>query len=709
MLSLMLSLALAAEPTVEVGEIVVAENATETVQQARLFLSSGRFAEAADLYESLARAGGGVAAHTGEAIALYELGELGSAKKAISAGLALAPTDSAALNVQGLILVDSGSLGEGITTLEQAKLRAQQAGNRASEARAAVNLALARVDQGDAAAATTESEAAIVLATGVGDPELLQAATASRSAIAALNGGDRGVGVLLGTGKTGAARQQAEAAVSAGTTKRQKLAASLDLAAVERAEGRLDEAAKRLGEASTQAREAGLIREQALAMLDLGLVQGLSGRTGPAVDTLKAAAKLAKAAGYRVVEVDARCELGFALVRAGDLVSAESEQRSAGTLLASMDYSLGNARQAELGGLLAARKGDVATAKSALGKASSYYEGKGRFLDAARAATELTGALQQNGSSDAEAAAKAAESHFKQAGDALGPAHVSLARALAEARAKRLDPALLGFARAAEQAEKVGGGRGSTLARVARENAAATLVMLGHDGDLAALASKAGLGDLVKRHGELTKASAAYEEGLVAYNNGRFAEAKAGFTTSRTAFESLGEKEYALRARRSASWASYNGLVAKSAAEAAPSWRALVEETAKVEDAELYARAYGAAVAADHELGQKDLDARATECIRIATKAAVGDVAARCHGVLAEREGVLADRAAHAREAFRLDAHGSAGAYALYAVAVDAYNAGDNKLATELATMAKPRAGQLTPAIEEVLVAAAGG
>ena len=709
MLLLMISFAFAQDVTVEVGEVTVAADAVDTVAEARAALASGKFAAAADLYGALALAGGGVNARIGEAVALYELGDLRAAKRAVESGLLLSPAEPAALNVLGLIQVDSGSLVDGIATLEMARTKAHDAGRTASETRTLVNLALARVDQGDAASAAESAGSAAGLAAELGDAELVRAASGAKSAVAGLSGGDKGVGVLLGTGQVGPARKSAESALAAASTLRQKLGATLDLAAVDRAEGRLDEAAKKLTEAAGQAREASLVREQALALVHLGLVQGLAGRSGPASDTLRSAAKLAKGAGYRVVEVDARCELGFNLVRAGAIVEAEAEQRTAGTLLAGMEYPLGNARQAELGGLIAGRRGDVATATSALGRAIEFYRGKGRYLDAARAATELAGAVHAGNPAVASGPAAQAEGLFAKAGDALGPAHVTLARALADGRAKRLEEALRGFARAAEQAETVGGRRGTALARVAREDAAATLVMLGHDADLADLASKAGLGDLVRRQTELVAASALYDSALVAYNAGRFDAAQSEFVASRARFEVLGEVEYALRARRSAAWASYNGLVAKPPVLAAPGWKALVEETAKVEDAELYARAYGAAVAVDHQLGGKDLSARANECVRVAGKANVGDVAARCHGVLAELDGDLAARAEHAREAFRLDVYGSSGVYALYSVAVDAYNAGDASLATELATLARPRAGSLAPVIDEVLVAARGG
>jgi hypothetical protein len=343
-----------------------------------------------------------------------------------------------------------------------------------------------------------------------------------------------------------------------------------------------------------------------------------------------------------------------------------------------------------------------------LSQAAAYYSKKGRNLDAARAATALAAATEQVDPENADAAAADAEKYFAAAGDALGPASVKLARALADARSKRLETALQRFADAAEAAEKVGGGRATALARAARDDAAATLVMLGHDADLAKLSAEKGLGDLVKRQQDLAAASSAYDGGLIAYNAGSFADAEKAFTDSRTRFEALGESEYAMRARRSAAWAAYNGLVGMAAEKAAPRWQTLVVETGHVEDPELYARAYGASVILDHQGGKKDVAARLEECVRVATKAGVDDVAARCHGAIAERDGDLGVRADHARDAFRLDPRGSAGIYALYCVAVDAHNAGEERLALDLARLARPNAGKLGSAVDEVIAAAGG-
>ncbi len=704
----LVTLALALEAAVEVGPVEVAESARPTVEEAVAALQARRFSDAASLYGALAEAGGGAAARTAQAVALYELGDIRAATVAAREAVRLSPGDPAALNVLGLVLVDGGRVPEGVKVLDDAKSRARASSRPASEARAGLNLAIAAVDLGDAARARREVDAAETLAREAGDAALVALAAGTRQAIDALTGRDVGVSGLLGQGDARDARKEGDAALARATTGRDKIAATLDLAAVDRADGRLDEAARKLAGVARDAREAGLVREHAAALVHLGLVQGLAGRLGPAADSHRAAAKMARDAGYRGVEVDARCELGLALAADGLVAEAAVEQHAAGALLAAMDYPLGNARQAELGGVIAARQGDLATARAALTRAASFYSGHGRHLDAARAATELAAAVEGLDASGVAEPARLAEGHFAAAGDRLGPAHVRLARALAAARARRLEDALRGFAEAATLAEAVGGDRATTLARVSRQNAAAALVMLGHDADLAALASKQGLGDLVRRQQAMLAASKEYDTGLMLYQLEGYHGAAEAFDRARDGFVAIGEDEYALRSRRSAGWARYNMRVLQGKGVPPGAWKALVEEVTKVDDAELYARAYGAAVVADHETGVADTGARLKECVRLGTGAGLPSVAARCHGALAEGSGELSTRAAHARDAFRLDPDGQAGVYALYAVAVDAYNADDTALALQLATLARTRPGKLQAPLDDVIAACKG-
>lgn len=685
---------------VEVGEIQLGTSADEAVVAAGEALAARRFEDAAAAYGALADAGGGVPARVAQAVALYEAGLLRPARGAAEQALAKDPKNIAALNVLGLAMVDSGVVEGGIAKLEEAR----RVASGAWKARVLVNLGLAHYDRGDAGKAVALFEEARPLAAG--DPALEAAVADGIASVAALSGKDAGVGSALGKGDVRGARARAEKALAAAPSRRERVLAELQLAAVERAEGRLEASRARLERVVKEAREAGMVREVAVGLGNLGLVHSLSGRFPLAADALRAGVNEAHAGGYRVVEVDLRCEVGIVLVHLDQVAEAEAEQRAAGALLASMDYPQGVSRQAELGGLIAAAKGDTGTAEQALSRAVTWHEGLGRWLDAARVATSLSAAWQPKDPAKAQTWATRAEADFAKAGDPLGPAHVAMARALAQSRAKDLEGALGGFGRAAELAGKVGGERAQTVARVARENAAQTLVMLGSSEEVARLAAEKGLGDLVGRQAALKKAFTAYDAGLAAYQAQGWEEARARFQEARQAFDALDEAAYALRARRAAAWAVYNHTVTLPVAKAAPTWTQLVEEAGKVEDPELFLRTYAAAALAAHTTGQGDPVPRLVECTKMAERQGLRDVGARCHGALAERDGDLAERAGHARAAHALLPADRASVYALYVVAVDAYNAGRNDLAVELATLARPNAGTLAGALDDVLAAA---
>ncbi|MFZ5478508.1 MAG: hypothetical protein ACOZNI_17190 [Myxococcota bacterium] len=680
---------------VETGEVEISAAPAEAVDAAKAALDARRFDEAAAAYGALAEAGGGVPARVAQAVALYEAGEMQAARKAAEQALAKEPANVPAMNVLGLAMVDGGDVAGGLAKLEEAAKKA----TGEWKARVLVNVGLARYDRGDAAGAKAALDEARGLATG----SLAQSVIDAQTTVAGLSGNDAGVGKSLGRGDLVGAKAAAKQLEDAARTRRDRIAAAITTAAVERAEGRLDAAAKRLEQATKEAREAGLVREAAVALGNLGLVQSLGGRLPLAADTLRAGVKLASEGGYKVVEVDLRCELGIVLVHLGELDAAEAEQRAAGALLAGMTYAQGVARQAELGGDVAAARGDLPTAEKALSAAVSHHEKLGRPMDAARAATSLAAAFEPTDPAKARVWGGRAEGLFAKAGEALGPAHVAMALALADARAGKNDLALQGFARAAELAGKVGGERAQTVARIARDNAAALLAAAGTE-----VPEGSDLGPLVERQKKLDAAMAAFDAGLVAYNQRKWDEARGRFQEARAGFEKVSEPEYALRARRAAAWAVYNQTAALPAAKAYPTWQQLVEETAKLDEPELFTRTYAASALAAHQLGQGDPGARLVECAKNGERLGLRDVAARCHGAIAEREGDLDERAKHARAAHALAPADAAAVYACYAVAVDAYNAGRNELAVEMATLAKPNAGQLKGAVDEVLKAAGG-
>lgn len=692
----------AGSAVVEVGEVEFSASAQDAVAEAYRVFDSGDFETAARLFESLADAGGGVPARVAQAIALYEAGDLRRAQKAAEQALSIDPKHLACGNILGLILVDSGAVLPGIEKLEATRALAVAAGNKAVEARALANIGLGWLDQGDVDKAKAALTQAQQMAVALNDAALQDAVADSMQALAGLSGQDQGVGQLLGKGDLKGAQATAEKALSTAKTRRDRVFASIQLAAVERAQGRLSAAITRLDEAVRVARAAGMTRELAMALGQLGVAHLLAGRQPLAADALLSGAGEAQRGGYRVLEVDLRCELGITYMQMGKVAEAEAQQRAVGALLGAMTYPQGVARQAELGGLIAAAKGDLPTATTALSRAVSHHEALGRPLDAARAATELSAALQATDPAAAQTWADRATGLFGKAGEPLGPAHIALARALADARANNLDSALTGFAQAAELAGKVGGERAAALAQIAREDAAQALVAMGSNTDMARTAANQGLTALVDRQVKLKDGFDTYDAGLAAYQAGDFVAARTKFNAARQTFEALGETAYLSRARRAAAWSLYNQAVALPDAQAAPLWTQLVDETAKLDDPELFARTYAASTLTAHALGQTDLGARYEECIRLSRTAGLPDVEARCHGAIAEEEGDIDNRATHAKQAATLAAGEPFATYALYSVAVDACNAERNALALDLVKLAMPHAGTLKSALEEV-------
>ena len=691
---------------VEVGELEISSAASDAVVEAQAALGKGDFERAASLYHAIAQANGGAGAALAEGVARYEAGDLRGAKGAVEAALALAPRDAASKNLLGLILVDGGSVELGIKTLTEAASLAKD--DPQARARVALNLALAALDQGRLAAAQAGFESARSAAAELGDGRLAGAASQGLMAAAGLAGSDAGVGALLGKGDIRGALAEAHKQAATATTRRQRISAELDLAAVERAQGGLDASVMRLRTAIDAAREAGMMREVSVGLGNLGLAYTLLGDHPLAADSLRAAVNEATKGGYRVVEVDLRCELGFVLVNMADAGAATEQQRAAGGLLAKMDYPAGVARQAELGGAIASEQGDIATASQALGQAAAWYVAHERPLDAARVATQLAAAWQRSDPTKAESFARKAEGYFASAHDPLGPAHVALARALADARAGRLPEALAGFAKAASLGEGAKTNGGAALARVARQDAASTLVSLGAGKDIAALAAQAGLVELVERATAMQAAFAQYEAGLKLYEARSWETARARFVEAQSAFARLSESAYAVRAHRAAVWSQYNATIALPVAQAVAIWSKLLPEAGQVEDPELYTRAYGAAAVAVHQSGTGDPVDRLNECVRRAASMGLADVEARCHGALAERAGDLDARAVQARAANKLVPTDAATVYALYSVAVDAYNADRADLAHELAALARPHAGALAAQLDIILSGTGG-
>ena len=93
-------------------------------------------------------------------------------------------------------------------------------------------------------------------------------------------------------------------------------------------------------------------------------------------------------------------------------------------------------------------------------------------------------------------------------------------------------------------------------------------------------------------------------------------------------------------------------------------------------------------------------------CSDDAVAVGLDELAAKCFSGAAELGPDLLPRAAAARRAHALDPGAVPSVYAMYSVAVDAYNAGQYGLAEDLAVEVGPVAGDLSDAVTAVLEAA---
>ena len=167
-----------AAEVVESGEMEIGASAAEAVEEAAAALKEGRFDAAASMYAALAAAGGGAEARYWEGLARYEAGDLRGARRAMEEVLKAKPESLSAMNLYGLILVDGGAVEEGIRWLTKVRDQAMAKNDAISQAKAMVNLGLAELDRGNAAAAASLLQHAKEIAGRAGSQPLLDAANA---------------------------------------------------------------------------------------------------------------------------------------------------------------------------------------------------------------------------------------------------------------------------------------------------------------------------------------------------------------------------------------------------------------------------------------------------------------------------------------------------------------------------------------------------
>lgn len=685
------------------SEITFETEAAPAVRDALAALSRGAFANAGSQFRALADAGGGARLRYLEAMAWYEAGELALAAEALVLAAPDLPNDPNLLSLRGLVLADQGRGTDALLMLDRARAATT---DPPTLARIALNQTLVHLDRGalDAAEATL----AVARNKASGNADLLAQVEASAAHLAALRGQGPPPDPLAQVGERLAKGDVAGAKLLIPTSSEPRVAiqAAIATGSVARAEGRFADAERLLAKAAGDAAAHGLVRERAAALAQLGVVHGANNRWDVGRAALHQAVETVQGTSFAVLERACRIELARAEAHLGNLDRASRSLLAAGALRAADAAS--DASAAEVEALVAAKRGDRAAAAAGYERAMNAHEARGAWMDAARVGTsavELAASGADFGALDRVRARTLAA--FRSAGDPLGPAHVGVAQGLGESTRKDLPAAMKTFSLAAKAAEAVGSERGKAVARIARENAAKTLAELTDDATMADQAKQWGLTELVAKYEAYERARSSYDEALAAYQAGRYEEAAQGFDVSVKALESLGEHAYGAVARRGRAWARFNAATRANAVDGYPIWQSLVEEGAMLGDGELRVRAMGAAALAAHELGRPEalrgLRAAATEAEGMGLRT----VAGQCRAALAEAEPALADKVGAARRAFALLDGSAEGVYALYSVAVAAYEAESYALAIELASQALPRADdRLGPAIRQVLDAA---
>jgi tetratricopeptide (TPR) repeat protein len=685
-------------------EVVFETDAAAEIEGAMADLAARKYDEAAKRFAALADAGNNPHLRYLEAAARYEAGDLRLADAASSKGLEKGPDHAALLNLRGLVLSDLGQGDEALKALEKALAKAGS--DEALKARIVLNRGRVKLDRGQATDAEADFTEAKKLATAAGANDVVALADENLTLVAALQGKPGASDTLGKVAEKLRAGDVAGAKAAipkvSGSDRRGKVQALLAEGNVLRAEGRVDAAAGKLNDAYALAKEGGLVREQGYALAQLGVVYGVAGRYELALERLQEAIGLVSGTSFKVNEIAWRAEAGRVAVRMDDLDQARAQLAAAKKASTGVQDPLGLARLSELEGLIAARGDQPGPAVEALGKALTEFETRSAWAEAARIATEI---VEVQAGRDEAALAKAKEKAvalFAKAGDTLGPAHVGIAEGLGRHRRKDLEGALKAFVAAAESAEAAGTDRGRTVARIAREDAAQALIALGHSAEAAKKASEFGLEDALKRQETFGRAEKAYEAATAAFNAGKYDEAKTGFEGAYKDLLAAGEDGYALKARKGRAWAEFNATVGKDPTVALPIWQRLVEEGTMLRDPELRVRSMAAAALDSAALEKPSAAVSLKAAAEAAEQLGLTTVAGQCWAEYAVRGPDLDSKERAARRAWELRKGDKIGTYAMYSVAVDAYNDGDYKLAIEISDEILPTAGELKPSVQSV-------
>lgn len=705
---ILLSLAwAAAEPQVlpESSELKI-EGAESLVESAYGALSSGDWVLAAREFGSLVEGGAGDEASVLQGYALYQAGLLRDAQRVLDGVPGLQAT-----HLRGLVLVDRGQQSEGLALLRQVEAEAE-GGLKAS---ARLNLGRVLLDQGQNGAAKSSFQQALTMAEELGLPNLAEDARRGLDAVSAQEQDNQGsaaagttsslnaMAAALRRGAMGAAAQHLEQLGVQADTPRERVELNLAKGAYYRAMGSPDTAAEALMLGLTDARSAGLAWETAQALYGLGIAHSLAGRLDLAVSFLAEAEAEARAGGFEASAVEIGLELGLTALRLGRVDVAQGYLDRSNTALAGMDHPAARARAAELQGALKAQALDHEGATQAYSLALDWYQAKGSYADAARV---CVGLVRVNAGHDMDEAQKWGDQAIAlhgQFSDPLGPAHVALAMGLGLAEAKKMDEALLQFARAAELGRASDRRQGAFIADTAQRNAAQALAVLGASPEAAALAAAQGLEGVSAHHSALSTALQEYEQGLEAYRQGRYVDAQRRFESSGSRLKELGELAYAEQAEKALLWATYNVAVSLPPSESLVFWAEILADAQRLDEQELEVRSQAEQAVSLAQMGQPKADVALKKAAEKAEKTGYPRVAARCYSELSGLSAPLLERVVWAEKAFALQPNAKGSVYAMYGVAVDAYNADELELARRLAQQALPQAGELEEPLQGVI------
>ncbi len=686
------------------GEQISFETSAQAeVEGAIAALSAGQYDEAARRLGALAEVSSGVELRYLEGLACLEGAWIRCAEQASRVGLARAPSHVGLTWLRGRVLLDLGRGDEALPLLD----RAVAAADPVLRAAAYLDRGTLRLDRGEVVAANADLSAARAGAVAAGATALIARADAQLRLAESLMG--RGsaadavgrVGDALGRGDLSAARSALPAAPP--SDPRSAVAFKIATALVRRAEGRTAEAASMLASAGATATERGLVREAAIAFGQLAVLHSTTGAWPVARDHVQDALRLVEGTSFRVLELSLRSVAARIAVRLGDLDGADRHAGVAQSLGKGVDDASGRAAASEAVGFAAAARGEVARATEAYDRAGQGFVSAGLWADAARVAVERVELVAASAPAELDRVRAEALALFVRAGDPLGAAHVALAEGLGLGRARDLDGALSAFARAGKVAGATGGPAAAQIERLAQENAAVAMVGLTGSDQALEVAKTHGMADLVARHQRFVRAKADYDQAFAMFEAGSWEAARRGFSASMTTLDELGESAMALRARRGRAWSEYNLSASLSPTQGLTVWPRLVEEGLFLNDPELRVRAMASAAMARGELGSSDAPRALRSAANEAERLGLRDVAGNCAASLADVEPELEVRAAAARRAYALRDGDQTGVYALYSVAVAAFNAGEGELAKELAELALPNSGELKPAVMEVL------